>query len=138
MKQNEEYIKFIKDNELDKEPCYGFYDWFCTNKALPARSRRLMRKMLEVFDANKVGHVFDQSKIKVFFKNNCPCVGKLYDDFRICDKETGEVLFTIVPASGFDRNFGQPELWARIKDSEKMAEIRVNEWSEVVEWFKED
>jgi hypothetical protein len=42
----------------------------------------------------------DQDKHYVFFKNNCPMRGPLRDDFRICDRETGDVLFTVTPTTG--------------------------------------
>jgi hypothetical protein len=47
-------------------------------------------------------------KMYVFFKNNCPMRGPLYDDFRICDKEDGKVLYTVVLKD--PRSEGKP-LW---------------------------
>lgn len=76
-----------------------FYDWFCTEKGLAGRARILAAKVRKVLTANERGGRFDPAKCYVFYKNNCPMADlPLYDDFRICDMETGGVLYTIVPA----------------------------------------
>lgn len=67
----------------------GWYDWFCRDESLAAKTEYLGKKVLSIIDSKK----FDKTKTYVFFKNNCPCVGKLYDHFSICDIETCRVLF---------------------------------------------
>lgn len=67
----------------------GWYDWFCKDYALLGKTRVLGKKVVEIADSGR----FDKNTCYVFFKNNCPCVGPLYDQFSICDIETGEVLF---------------------------------------------
>ena len=52
----------------------------------------------------------DLDSTYVFFKNNCPLGGPLYDDFRICDVESGNVLYTVTPKCG---HTGEAELWGR-------------------------
>ena len=49
--------------------------------------------------ANQLTDV-DQEKTYVFFKNDCPMVGPLYDAFSICDIESGNVLYWVTPKSG--------------------------------------
>ena len=57
------------------------------------------------------------------FKNNCPCNGSLYDDFRICDVKTGEVIYTIVPSDGFKKTKGKAIVWGRENDFEEPCHI---------------
>ena len=42
--------------------------------------------------------------------------GRLYDDFRICDVATHDVIFTVVPRSGHDANEHQAQLWGAINN----------------------
>lgn len=67
----------------------GWYDWFCSDSALAAKTEYLGKKVLSIIDSKR----FDKNKSYVFFKNNCPCVGALYDQFSICDIEVGDVMF---------------------------------------------
>lgn len=67
----------------------GWYDWWCVNSALPHKTLKLGRKVCAIRNSKR----FDANKSYVFFKNNCPMVGKLYDQFSICDLATGDVLF---------------------------------------------
>lgn len=69
----------------------GWYDWWCRASALANKTRVLGKKVLAIMDSKR----FDKNKCYVFFKNNCPMVGKLYDQFSICDMATGNVLFCI-------------------------------------------
>jgi hypothetical protein len=68
---------------------WGFYDWFRFIKAHPE---------------------LDLEKCCVLFKNNCPMVGPTYDDFRICDLETGNVIFTVTPNCSHS---GMAEVWGQ-------------------------
>ena len=67
----------------------GWYDWFCRNSSLRAKTKNLGKKVSAIVNSKR----FDKEKCYVFFKNNCPMVGPLYDQFSICDLESGDVLF---------------------------------------------
>lgn len=93
-----------------------WYDWFCSDEDLLRRGNRLFKKLIEISDSKK----FDNSKTYVFFKNNCRINGGLYDDFRICDLETGNVIYTISSTEvwGRENDFSEPIIsgsWAKIR-----------------------
>lgn len=67
----------------------GWYDWFCKDSSLAYKTQTLGKKVCAIADSKR----FDKEKCYVFFKNNCPFVGPLYDQFSICDLKTGDVLF---------------------------------------------
>src|SRR5574343_565364 len=94
------------DKSTDTQIEAGWYDWFCKDRSLQRKTVYLGKKLKVLLKSKK----FDQDKCYVFFKNNCPVSGRLYDDFRICDIETGNVIYTITPASGHKCSFGVSEV----------------------------
>ena len=102
--------EFAKGNIIDSDGtashCYNFYDWFCSDSSLQRKSIKLYRAVKRFVEYTKI----DTSKYYVFFKNNCPMNGSLYDDFRICDRESGDVIWNVTPKNG--RSY-QAEIYGR-------------------------
>ena len=76
--------------------CNDFYDWFCKDSSLEVRAKKLKglaKKLVDHLD-------LDKNKVYVFFKNNCPMSGPLYDSLSICDRESGDVILWATPKSG--------------------------------------
>ena len=94
----------IIDSEGDQNTCFNFYDWFCKDSALERKANILFPKVKKFIESTRV----DILDTYVFFKNNCPVNGPLYDDFRTCD-ENG-VLFTVIPKCGHS---GKAEIWGK-------------------------
>jgi len=67
----------------------SWYDWFCNDSALANKTKKLGAKVCKIANSKR----FNKETSYVFFKNNCPCVGALYDQFSICDIESGDVLY---------------------------------------------
>ena len=105
-------IQEVVNAELtDKEILNLWYDYFCKSSSLVNKGRALIRKLKKIYKLNELSgrKYFDPNKTYVFFKNNCPCCGSLYDDFRICDLETREVIF-IIQVNRYDQKHSA-ELW---------------------------
>lgn len=107
----------------------GWYDWFCSDSSLQKKTVKLTKKLMTILKSDKI----DQDKMYVFFKNNCPMNGSLYDDFRICDMETGEVVFTVIPASGHASEKGVASVWGRENGFD--GPIVEGKWKDVKEYF---
>lgn len=77
--------------------CSGFYDWFCKDSSLEAKGKSLMNKVIKLIGSGRVN--INTAETYVFFNNNCPFNGSLYDSFSIVDKE-GDVILWATPKSG--------------------------------------
>lgn len=109
---------------------YFFFDWFCSEKALKIKSKLLMTKAEKVM--SKLG--LDPETHRVFFKNNCPAQGKLYDSFSICtNDEASDVVIWCASSLGYTKMSGKAELVDfREKDVEGQAKsIIANSWKEL-------
>jgi len=95
----------IMDSDGSTGSCYNFYDWFCKDSSLKAKAHALFPKVKKFVAAYPE---IDILSTYVFFKNNCPGAGSLYDDFRICNDN--EVLFTVIPKCSHS---GQAEIWGK-------------------------
>ena len=69
----------------------GWFDWFCKDSSLKNKTKRMGNIIVQLKEGGKVNF----KNWYVWFKNNCPLNGPLYDDFRFADLETGYVQFTI-------------------------------------------
>jgi hypothetical protein len=109
-----------------------WYDWFCKDTSLENKGRRLLTKLRTITPSPR----FDADKTYAFFKNNCPCQGKLYDDFRICEIGSGDVIYCVVPAEGYDRTYGQAVVWGKAPDTGEFEELVRGNWRDVKAFFR--
>lgn len=120
------------DPAVETQIYAGWYDWFCSDTSLARKTKALAPKVMKVAKSPKLAGKGD--KVYVFFKNNCPVYGSLYDDFRICDIETGDVIWTVVPKIGFSDRKGQAELWG--KENDFKGPIISGTWEDVLAYFE--
>ena len=103
------------DSDGNESWCFNFYDWFCKDSSLERKSRSLFAKVKKFVKANPQ---IDTTKVYVFFKNNCPMSGPLYDDFRICTEES--VMYTVTPKCGHS---GKAEIWGKENDFKEPLKV---------------
>jgi hypothetical protein len=102
----------------------GWFDWFCKDTSLRNKTKSLGKKVKQIMKSPKV----NCKTSYVFFKNNCPMCGPLYDSFSICDMESGDVLFWVTPRSGHS---GMAEVW----DGKADKEVK-GTWKDIKEFFE--
>jgi len=108
----------------------GWFDWFCEDEELKPRLDAMFPKVKQLAASLNI----DIDTMFVFFKNNCPGVGELYDDFRFCDIETGDVVYTVIPASGHKRDFGLAEVWGTENSFDRA--LAKGYWHDIEDFFK--
>ena len=104
---------------------FGFFDWFCTERGLKSRMLKLKGRIAYLV---KMG-VIDGDKNYVILKNNCPLDGELYDDFRVIDIETDEMICGLTPSSGFNSRKGKCEFWT-FDDEGELVETLYDNYKE--------
>lgn len=123
---------FEQGTFLDSK-CFYFYDWFCRDASLHNKAKQLMTKAKKFAALMNI----DATSTYVFFKNNCPLNGKLYDDFRICDVATGDVLYTIVPACGHKHTHNECCIWSHLNNF-KEPHMKASSWKQMLQQLKDD
>ena len=129
-----EWIPSFLNGDFDKpdrdtQISAGWYDWFCKDKSLANKTKKLGKKLIQIVKSKKI----NIDKTYILLKNNCPCEGNLYDDFRICDIETNDVVYTVTPSSGFTVSKGVAEVWG--KENNFDGPLVTGTWNEIKEWF---
>jgi len=117
--------------DVDTQCEAGWFDWFCRDNSLRNKTYKLAPKLKQI--AQLLGVDF-MNKNYVFFKNNCPMCGSLYDDFRFCDMKSGDVIYTITPSSGYLSDKGTSTVYGKSNDFKEP--LVSGKWADVVEYFK--
>lgn len=123
------------NNEVRVQIKAGWYDWFCKDSSLKNKTLRMGRIIQEI----KAGGKVNLKDWYVWFKNNCPLNGPLYDDFRIADLETGEVQLTIQLDCCWNQKkyavYGRREPGAEFQSDTPLFET--DSTKELIKWLNE-
>lgn len=118
-----------------------WYDWFCKTSSLENKGKNLLAKLKAVVkalmwneDGSNYYKKFSVFDTYVFFKNSCPVNGSLTDEFKICDKKTGNVLYSVTPKSGYRCDEGKAVLWG--KENDFKEPLVQGTWADVKNFFK--
>jgi hypothetical protein len=103
----------------------GWYDCFCEAEELKPKLDAMFPKVKQLAQSGKI----DIDGMYVFFKNNCPYEGPLYDDFRFCDIKTGDLIYTVIPVS----YSGQAEVWGR--ENNFHGALVKGTWNDIANFF---
>jgi len=121
----EQIETYRKTGEIPGEfsHCHGFYGWFCSDSALPAKAKNLMAKTIKFCKLMGV----DLDAHIVYFKNNCPATGKTYDEFRIKNIHTLNNIWQVIP------NYeGEATIWYHELSYGEHPTYIASSWSELM------
>lgn len=108
----------------------GWFDWFCRDTSLANKTKKMGNIIKQIQPGGKV----DLGTSYVWFKNNCPINGPLYDDFRIADIETNNNL--IVVQINCVRNDSKYTVYERLDGFEKPV-FQTDSSRELVKWLNQ-
>ena len=109
----------------------GFYDWFCKDSSLRRRAESFIPKLKFLI---KEG-VIDGDNMYVWFKNNCPIGGQLYDDMRFSDMTDDNLYYGgIVPRKGYDGDNGCEVWW--FDERKRLTTKKYDYWSDLKKAIK--
>lgn len=120
-----EFIKDYAEHDLENQRSgyFGFYDWFCQDKALKNKAKAMIPKLRFLLSQG----ILNGKTTAVIFKNNCPLYGSLYDDMRFVLLDYKETfLGGIAPSSGHDNEKGVCRVWNFVNE---YNEIKFKNWS---------
>jgi len=128
-----DWIQRFKSGEFDKPDTStqikaGWFDWFCRDTSLANKTKKMGNIIKQIKGGGKV----DLETSYVWFKNNCPLSGPLYDDFRIADIENNNNLI-VVQIDCF-RNDTKYTVYERLDGFEKPV-FKTDSSRELVNWF---
>lgn len=106
----------------------GWYDWFCKDMSLANKTKKMGNIIKQIKEGGKV----DLETSYVWFKNNCPLSGPLYDDFRIADIENNNNLI-VVQIDCF-RNDSKYTVFERLDGFENPV-FKTDSSKELVKWL---
>lgn len=117
-----------KDNSTQSEA--GWYDWFCKETSIANKTKLMGNIVKKVNGKGKV----NLESMYVWFKNNCPLDGPLYDDFRFADIETGDTIFTT--QINCDWNEKRYTVYGKKNNFDKPL-LETDSSRELTKWFNE-
>lgn len=109
----------------------SWYDWFCRDSSLANKTKRMgnILKML------KEGGKINLDQHSVWFKNNFPLDGPLYDDFRITEIASNVTVFKVQIKNL--REELRYIVYGKVNDSDKPL-LETDSAKSLVWWLNED
>lgn len=110
----------------------GWYDWFCKDESLPNKTKKLGKKVVQL--ASILSDEFKKDHY-IWFKNNCPMVGSLYDDIRFTSILKDENTMVISPKDSHRE--GKVSIWLG-SDYKKTKDgtVYIGDWRGAKEFIK--
>ena len=114
----------LSNPEELKDSYYNFYDWFCKDESLKNRFYSFLPKLKFLVSEN----IVNGDTNYIWFKNNCPMNGSLYDDMRISTIINNDYLGGFCPKSKYKYDILKCQIWT-LKDGD-FNQFEFENWNE--------